>query len=89
MNILGIDIGTTTVTALVLDTETKNVIKNCTLANDTFIDGKAFEKLQDANKIIDIVKKAVTTVTDGIKIDAVGVARQFLVDPEWITKMIE
>ena len=27
-------------------------------------------------------------VADG-KIDAVGVARQFLVDPEWITKMIE
>ncbi len=76
MNILGIDIGTTTVTALVLDTQTKKVTKNCTLANDTFTTGKAFEKLQDANKIIDIVKEAVTTVTNGITINAVGVTGQ-------------
>ena len=34
------------------------------------------------------MKTGAAAVADG-RIDAVGVARQFLVDPEWITKMIE
>ncbi len=76
MNILGIDIGTTTVTALVLDTDTKTVAKSCTLKNDSFISGKAFEKLQDPEKIISTVKEAVNTVANGLKIDAVGVTGQ-------------
>ncbi len=76
MNILGIDIGTTTITALVLCTQTKSVIKSCTLSNDSFIEGKSFEKLQDAEKIIAIVKQAVKNVTDGITVDAIGVTGQ-------------
>ncbi len=76
MNILGIDIGTTTVTALVLDTDSKAVKKSCTLKNDSFIEGKSFEKLQDSEKIISIVKDAVKEVADNVKIDAVGVTGQ-------------
>ncbi len=76
MNILGIDIGTTTVTALVLDTDTKTVTKSRTLKNDSFIKGKAFEKLQDPKKIILTVKEAVINVTEGLKVDAVGVTGQ-------------
>lgn len=76
MNILGIDIGTTTITALVLCTDAKKVINSCTLSNDSFTEDKDFERLQDANKIIHIVKEAVKSVTEGIKIDAVGVTGQ-------------
>ena len=76
MNILGIDIGTTTVTALVLDTDNKSVIKSCTLPNSSFIKGKEFESLQDANLIIDIVKKAIADVTEGTAVNAVGVTGQ-------------
>ena len=55
MNILGIDIGTTTVTALVLETEKSEILKSCTLKNDSFIEGRAFEKLQDPKTIIETV----------------------------------
>lgn len=76
MNILGIDIGTTTVTALVLSTEKSEILKACTLKNDSFIDGRDFEKLQDPKLIIETVKTAVKTVTDSINIDAVGITGQ-------------
>ncbi len=76
MNILGIDIGTTTITALVLNTQTKTISNACTLPNDSFIEGKAFERLQSPEKIINTVKKAVKNTTDGINIDAIGVTGQ-------------
>lgn len=76
MNILGIDIGTTTITALVMCTDTKSIVSTCTLSNDSFIEGNSYERLQDANKIISIVKNAVNTVTAGITVDAVGVTGQ-------------
>ena len=76
MNILGIDIGTTTVTALVLDSEKSEVLKACTLKNDSFIEGKAFEKLQNPNLIIEIVKDAVKNVTESHNIDAIGITGQ-------------
>lgn len=76
MNILGIDIGTTTVTALVLETEKSEILKSCTLKNDSFIDGRDFEKLQNPKAIIETVKTAVKTVTDSISIDAVGITGQ-------------
>ena len=76
MKILGIDIGTTTVTALILDTDTKSVAKSCTLKNDSFIEGKSFEKLQDPQKIIETVKSAVKDVTADNTPDAIGVTGQ-------------
>ncbi|MGN0527442.1 MAG: FGGY family carbohydrate kinase, partial [Acutalibacteraceae bacterium] len=75
MNILGIDIGTTTVTALVLNTDTKTA-KSVTLKNDSFIDGRSFEKLQSPEIIMNTVKKAVKDVTDGVTVDSVGVTGQ-------------
>ena len=76
MNILGIDIGTTTVTALVLDTQKSEVSRACTLKNDSFIEGRAFEKLQDPSSIIETVKSAVKTVTESLTIDAIGITGQ-------------
>ena len=76
MNILGIDIGTTTVTALVFDTQAGKIANSCTLQNDSFIEGKPFERLQDPQKIIDIVKSAIKSVTADIEINAIGVTGQ-------------
>ena len=76
MNILGIDIGTTTVTALVLNSEKSEVLKSCTLKNDSFIEGRDFEKLQNPNLIIEIVKDAVKNVIDSLTIDAIGITGQ-------------
>ena len=76
MNILGIDIGTTTVTALVFDSQAGKIANSCTLQNDSFIEGKSFERLQDPQKIIDIVKSAIKSVTADIEINAIGVTGQ-------------
>lgn len=76
MNILGIDIGTTTVTALVLNTDKSEIVKSCTLKNDSFIGGRVFEKLQDPETIIDTVKTAIKNVTDGIEVTAIGITGQ-------------
>ena len=76
MNILGIDIGTTTVTCLMLDTRKKQVIGSCTLKNDSFIEGKAFERLQDPEAIINTVKKGINEVCCDLSPDAIGVTGQ-------------
>ncbi len=76
MNILGIDIGTTTVTALVLNSEKSEIIKSCTLKNDSFIEGRDFERLQNPEVIIDTVKSAVKSVTDSLTIDTIGITGQ-------------
>ncbi len=76
MKILGIDIGTTTVTCLILDTEKKKVTKSCTLKNDSFIQGKPFEKLQDPYTILNTVKIAVREVCLDVAPDAVGITGQ-------------
>ncbi len=76
MNILGIDIGTTTVTCLILDTEKKQVTRSCTLKNDSFVKGKSFEKLQDPETIINTVKSAVKEVCLHATPDAIGITGQ-------------
>ncbi len=76
MNILGIDIGTTTVTALVLESKKSEILKSCTLKNDSFIEGRDFEKLQNPNLIIETVKAAVQNVTESVDIDAIGITGQ-------------
>ncbi len=76
MNILGIDIGTTTVTCLILDTDKKQVIKSCTLKNDSFIEGKSFEKLQDPETIINTVKTGIKEVCVDATPDAIGITGQ-------------
>ncbi len=76
MNILGIDIGTTTVTALVLNTDKSEVIKSCTLKNDSFTEGRDFEKLQNPDSIIETVKSAIKNATESITVDAIGITGQ-------------
>ena len=76
MKILGIDIGTTTITALVLDSVTSYVVKSCTLPNDSFINSKGFERIQNPEIIIATVKSAIKNVIENNEIDAVGVTGQ-------------
>ena len=63
MKVIGLDIGTTTVCAVVLDAKKGDVLKSVTLPNDTFLDNtKPFEKIQDPEKIL---SKAMSLV-DGL-----------------------
>ena len=53
MSILGIDIGTTTITALLLDEKHGKIIKKSTLKNDSFIEANYdFEKIQDPKLLL-------------------------------------
>ncbi len=62
MKALGLDIGTTTICAIVLDGENGEVVKSVTLPNDTFLsDAKPFEKIQDPKIIL---LKAMTLVEE-------------------------
>ncbi len=76
MKILGIDIGTTTITALILDTAKKEVIKSSTVNNDSFVDGRSFERIQSVEKIVSRVKEAVKSVCDDHTPDAIGITGQ-------------
>lgn len=76
MKILGIDIGTTTITALILDTSKKEILKAATVNNDSFIDGRAFEKIQSVEKIVARVKDAVKSVCCEYTPDAIGITGQ-------------
>lgn len=77
MSILGIDIGTTTITALLLSENRGRLIDKATLKNDSFISGDFhFARLQDPETILDIVIEAVTKITNGSNVTAIGVTGQ-------------
>ncbi len=60
MKTIGLDIGTTTVCAIVIDAKTGEVIRSVTLPNDTFVENvKPFEKIQNPEQIL---QKALETV---------------------------
>ena len=54
MKSIGIDIGTTTISLVVLDTEKKMVLESRTISNGTFIEtGNDWERIQEPSKIIE------------------------------------
>lgn len=57
MKAMGIDIGTTTACGILLDTESGAVVDVRTLANDSVMEGKSFEWLQDPERIWELVQQ--------------------------------
>ena len=58
MKVLGIDIGTTTISLVVLDPEQKKVWESRTISNGTFMEtAREWERIQDVNKIIEKTRK--------------------------------
>ena len=50
---IGIDIGTTTVCGVVMDLENRQVLEAKTLSNDSFLRSEDWEKIQDAQRLVD------------------------------------
>ena len=78
MKAIGVDIGTTTICAVLLDGETGVVLESVTVVNDTFLNSDhAYEKIQDVDLILN---KATTIIQQFIKIhghiDSIGVTGQ-------------
>ena len=59
MKIIGIDIGTTSISSVVLDGETKTQVSAKTLPNDTAHAGHSWERMQDADRILEKCRKLV------------------------------
>lgn len=59
MKIIGIDIGTTSISSVVLDDETKIQVSAKTLPNDTAHAGHSWERMQDADRILEKCRKLV------------------------------
>lgn len=76
MKIAGIDIGTTSVCGIILDTETGTIEKSVTRNSDAFITGcESYEKIQSVEKIMDKAMDIVHSFTE-YGIDAIGVTGQ-------------
>ncbi len=65
MNSIGIDIGTTSICGICADCDSGEILKTVTLSNDSFIEtDKAFEKIQDSEKILAKVFELVEKLVD-------------------------
>ncbi len=79
LKILGLDIGTTTVSGVVIDCDTGDLLASLTLKNDSQIEDKdrPWRKMQDVNRIETIVRDIKTQLTDKVGgVDAIGVTGQ-------------
>lgn len=65
MRAMGIDMGTTTVSVIVMDVESGEIVKSKTIAHGAFIKGHIPEaRVQDAEKLVNIVQNAVKELSE-------------------------
>ncbi|MBQ2812118.1 MAG: hypothetical protein IJE63_02600, partial [Clostridia bacterium] len=77
MNVIGLDIGTTTICGIAVDAESGRLLKSVTLPNDSFIDGKPFEKIQSPEIIIEkVTSLAENLFNEFAPVCAVGITGQ-------------
>ena len=76
MKAMGIDVGTTTVCGIVLDTDTGKVIDVRTLANDSVIEGESYEWLQGPDRIWELVQQMYQEFTSKHEICSIGLTGQ-------------
>ena len=78
--IIGIDIGTTSVCAVLLDKSTKRILKTLNTKNPSHLSGKKdFERLQDPDVILDTVLSLADTLFSYAgegKISSIGISSQ-------------
>ena len=75
---IGLDIGTTTISAIAIDTENGKVVRSDTVANDSFLSTeKSYEKIQDPSVILEKTLGLLSAYTDAFEeIDAIGITGQ-------------
>ncbi|MBQ7541554.1 MAG: hypothetical protein IJT44_04590 [Clostridia bacterium] len=76
MHVLGLDIGTTTICAVVLDSDSGAVLCSRTLPNDTRIEGLPYEKLQSPMQILNKCRTLVQQLHEAYTLGAIGVTGQ-------------
>ncbi|MBQ9551881.1 MAG: hypothetical protein IJU96_03875 [Clostridia bacterium] len=76
MNVIGLDIGTTTICGVALDGESGEIRRTVTLPNDSFLAGKPFEKLQSPERILKKVTALCEELCAAYEPIAIGVSGQ-------------
>lgn len=76
MKAIGIDVGTTTVCGILLDTENGKVLEVRTLQNDSVLPGKVFEGLQNPERIWQLVQQIYQDFTAKHEICSIGITGQ-------------
>ena len=77
MKAIGIDIGTTTVCGVVMDLENRQVLEARTLPNDSFLMSEDWEKIQDAQQLVDKAARLAEELMDKYAdVSAVGLTGQ-------------
>lgn len=77
MKIIGVDIGTTTISAVVMDTDSLTVVHRRTIKNDSFLPTQQpWERLQDAQKIVasakTVLEEILNSFSDIVSIGLTG-----------------
>ncbi len=77
MSIIGLDVGTTTLSAVVLDSRTLRPLDRRTVAHGAFLRGESYEKIQDPERILSLA----LSVTDELAsrhapVEAIGLTGQ-------------
>ena len=76
MKAIGIDIGTTSICAVVIDVNSGTLLKSCTKTSNAFIDGVAtWEKIQSVDKIVTLAQGLLDDFLDS-EVCAIGVTGQ-------------
>ena len=84
MNIIGLDIGTTTLSAVLLQENAPSPIARRTVAHSAFLPAAPYEKIQDAEKIA-ATEEAVREINPAISVKRT----QFgAFDPAWLEAII-
>lgn len=78
MRAIGIDMGTTTISVLLMDGTNGEVLADKTITHHAFLDsGKAFHKIQDPQKLVELTAQAVKEMSDKFGIvDCIGLTGQ-------------
>ena len=74
---LGLDIGTTTLSAAVVDLATGAPVKTYTLKNESALPGRApYEKMQDAHWILKNAEQLTASAAEAFALSAIGITGQ-------------
>ena len=78
MKVIGIDIGTTTISLVVLDTEKKAVLESRTVPNGTFIrTEKEWERIQNPDRIVEKAMRELKELRKAYKdVETIGLTGQ-------------
>lgn len=76
MKAVGFDIGTTTVCGVLIDMENGTTIKTQTRKNDSWIAGETYEKLQNPDRILELVQEIYQDFLEEEEIAVIGLTGQ-------------